>query len=105
MRIYVWCVGAALMLAACSPTAQQRAVVEGQLFCGRATATGPLTIALADASGVPIIVTNLAANTVASYCAAISAIPVMAPADPASAPVVALAVPGTAAGWKPLDGH
>lgn len=79
----------------CSPTQQTAAnntIAAGQLFCAKAQAAGPLVVALADAAGAPIIVTGQAAGTVAAACAAIGAIPVTPPADPASAPVVAAPV-------------
>lgn len=76
-------------LASCSPAQQATAVKDGQLFCASATATGPLVVALANAAGAPVIVTGLAAQTVASDCAAIGAIPVAPPPVPASTPVVA----------------
>ena len=75
-----------LALAACSnPTA----VKQGQLFCATATATGPLVVALANVSGVPVAVTNQAAPDVAAACALINAIPVVPPANAAAVPVVA----------------
>jgi hypothetical protein len=85
------------LLTACTAqqvqTANQKVVVTGQLFCAEQTATGPLIVALADASGVPVVVTNMAAAWVTAACAAIDAVPVTPPANPAQAPVVAAAVP------------
>ena len=78
---------AALGLAACQNN--QNAVVQGQLFCAMSTGTGPLVVALADTSGVPVTVTNKASDVVAKACAVIGAIPVVPPADPTEAPVVA----------------
>lgn len=82
---------ALLLLSNCTPAQQQRAVVEGQLFCAQATATGPLVVALADAAGAPVVVTGMASSVVAADCALINAIPVMPPPVPAAAPVVAVA--------------
>lgn len=77
-------------IAGCSQTQLTRAVAAGQLFCGVATGTGgTLTVALADAAGVPIIVTGLASTVVKAACAAIGGIPVTPPPAPASAPLVA----------------
>jgi hypothetical protein len=82
----------ALLVVACTPAQQQRAVVDGQLFCAVATANGPLIVALADAAGAPIVVTGMTSQAVAAACAIIAAIPVIPPADPAAAPVVAVAL-------------
>ncbi len=70
----------------------QNAVVAGQLFCGTVTKTGPLIVALADASGAPVTVTGKASVVVADACAVIGGIPVSPPANPAAAPVVAAPV-------------
>ena len=87
-----------LALAACSASQTAsvdgwvtKTVVAGQSFCAKATADGPLVVALADLSGVPVIVTDVASAVVAANCAAIGGIPVSPPANPASAPVVAIA--------------
>jgi hypothetical protein len=85
---YALIAGACLALAACSPS-QQKTVAAGQLFCAQATATGPLVVALADAAGAPITVTNKASDVVAKACAVIGAIPVTPPPNPVQAPVVA----------------
>jgi hypothetical protein len=82
------------ILIGCSPAQQaqaQRAVVAGQLFCAKATQTGPLVVALADALGVPVVVTGRTASAVADACALIGAIPVTPPSNPAGAPVVVVA--------------
>jgi hypothetical protein len=88
-------------LSACTPAQDvkvNKAVVEGALFCAKATVLGPVVVAALDASGAPLIVTNRAASTVAAWCAAINAFPVAPPADPANAPRVAVPVaPGLAA--------
>ncbi len=88
--------GLSLSLGACSvaqlQTAQaveQRAVADGQLFCGKTTADGPLVVALATAAGAPVVVTGAASSAVAAACAVIGALPVAPPANPAAAPVVA----------------
>ena len=89
---------ALLALAGCSTTTTpvSNAVVDGQLFCAEATATGPLVVALADASGVPVTVTGKASTVVSDACAVIGAIPVAPPANPAAAPVVAAPVAAAA---------
>lgn len=100
---------ASMMLAwfviACTPAAQQRVVVEGQLYCALATKAGPLVVAVATASGAPIVATGMAQAAVAGVCAAIDAIPVAPPPDPAAAPVVAAPVaavsPAPASAWWP----
>lgn len=82
-------------LVACSPAQQasiDRAVIAGQTFCAKATATGPLVVALVDAAGAPVIATNQAAGVVQAACASISAIPVSPPPNPGQAPVVAVPI-------------
>jgi hypothetical protein len=86
----------ALWLAACSPAQQTKAVVDGQMFCAKATATGPLVVAIADASGVPVSVIGMTSAAVQGVCATIAAIPVTPPVDPGAAPVVAVVVPPVA---------
>jgi hypothetical protein len=81
-----------LCLGACTTTQQETAVRDGQLFCAVSTATGPLVVALADAAGVPVTVTNKTSSVVAASCAVIGAIPVSPPAHPSTAPVVAASV-------------
>lgn len=81
-------------LSGCSPAQQaqaERAVVAGQLFCAKATQSGPLVVALADALGAPVVVTGRTTSAVADACAIIGAIPVTPPSQPADAPVVAVA--------------
>lgn len=80
---------AAVLLAGCQSASVDKAVVAGQLFCATATTAGPLVVALADASGVPVTVTGKSADVVAKACAVIGAIPVTPPPAPAQAPVVA----------------
>jgi hypothetical protein len=82
------------ILIGCSPAQQaqaERVVVAGQLFCAKATQTGPLVVALADALGAPVVVTGRTAAAVSDACAIIGAIPVTPPRNPADAPVVAVA--------------
>ena len=80
-------------LAACSSAQTQQAVSDGQLFCATATAAGPLVVAVADAAGAPVSVIGRSADAVAALCAALKAIPVVPPPNPAAAPVVAVAAP------------
>lgn len=90
---------------ACTPATQRRVVVDGQLFCAVSTRAGPLVVAVATASGAPIVATGMAQAAVAGVCAAIDAIPVAPPPDPAAAPVVAAPVaavsPAPSAWWPP----
>jgi len=92
MKRSLFQLSAAALLTACtaSQTAQtSNAVVAGQLFCAKATATGPLVVALANVAGVPVSVTNQTSALVAASCALIGAIPVVPPPNPGAAPVVA----------------
>lgn len=82
----------AMVVVGCTPAQKARAVVDGQLFCARASAAGPLVVALADAAGAPVVVTGMASDAVALDCSLVDAIPVVPPPDPAAAPVVAVAV-------------
>jgi hypothetical protein len=72
----------------------------GQLFCSVATATGPMTVALQNALGVPVLATGLESAVVADACAAwnTSAIPVTPPAgaSPATTPTVSAPTPTAA---------
>jgi hypothetical protein len=86
-----------LWLAGCTSAQNARIVADGQLYCAKATVTGPLVVAIADAAGAPVIVTGLASGLVSDICATIGAIPVVPPANPAAAPVVAVAVAPAAA--------
>lgn len=86
----------ALAVAGCSASqlaTVERVVANGQLYCAKATASGPLVIALANAAGVPVTVTGRTAAYVQAACGVIGAIPVAPPASPALAPVVAASVP------------
>jgi hypothetical protein len=91
-------VAGVLAVSGCAPS---QLVANGQLYCAKTSADGPLIVALADALGAPVIVTGLAANVVAADCAAIDAIPVTPPANPAAAPVVAVALPPAAPAAAP----
>ena len=70
---------------------------QGQLFCSKATASGPLTVALLTDLGVPVNVTNKSAQFVVDACKAwdLWAAPVTAPpaASPATVPAVSAPVP------------
>jgi hypothetical protein len=77
-------------LGGCSAAAMNSLVVDGQLFCAKASSDGALVVALANASGAPIIVTGMAAGIVAGDCALIDAIPVTPPTQPQTVPVVAV---------------
>lgn len=108
-----WLVMAGLMgwgglMAACTAQQLQQAsagagnvVAAGQLFCAKATPTGPLVVALANDSGVPVKVTGKSSQVVADACAVIGAIPVSPPAAAATAPMVAAPVAAAAAGASP----
>lgn len=92
---------AALALGACTPAqlaqinaTTQTAIVDGQLFCAKATTAGPIVVAIINTlDAKAVTVTNKAASYVASVCATINAIPVSPPANIAAAPVVAVTVP------------
>jgi sugar (pentulose or hexulose) kinase len=58
-----------------------------------ATPTGQVVVALANASGVPVVVTNMAQAWVAAACAVIGGTPVSPPANAVSVPVKAANVP------------
>jgi hypothetical protein len=69
----------ALAVASCQSPQVETTVKQGQLFCAEETATGPLTVALANALGAPVSVTNQTSTDVAAACALINAIPVVPP--------------------------
>lgn len=101
-----------LMLNACAPAAAgagagaaaiglqvvngiNTAVQDGQLFCAVATQTGPIVMRIVDAAngGKPVIIIGQSAQRVADICAALNGgVPVVPPANPAAAPVAAVAV-------------
>lgn len=93
------------VLSACTPEAQQRVVTEGELYCALATRAGPLVVAIADATGTPVIVTGLTQAAVAGICASLAAVPVVPPPDPAAAPVVAVPRSVAPATWLPWHDH
>ena len=68
-------------------------LTKGQEFCADATADGPLIVAIANRSGVPVTVTGLASAAVAGACAAWkpAAIVVSPPPATQAVPVVAVA--------------
>lgn len=74
-------------VAAANNTTVASLVTKGALFCQQQTITGTLVVAAANAAGAPVSVTGQLANDVAQACAALGAVPVPPPADPASAPV------------------
>ena len=85
-----------LALAGCNAqqnAAVDKAVVAGQQFCAKATAAGPLVVALVDTAGAPVTVTNKASAVVSATCALAGAIPASPPPNPGQAPVVAVAIP------------
>lgn len=94
MRNFVLAVTTCAALGACSASQVATTVADGQLFCAKATADGPLVVALSSIAGAPVIVTGLASATVAAACAAwdVAAVPVAPPASPATAPIVAAPV-------------
>jgi hypothetical protein len=75
-------------VAAAHNTSVASLVGRGALFCQKAAADGPLVVALANVSGVPVSVTGVASDVVAAACAGIAAVPVPPPVDPGSTPVV-----------------
>jgi hypothetical protein len=88
-----------LGLGACSmlPQSQQQQIsntlVAGQLFCAQVTPLGPLIVALATNTGVPISVIGKTSSEVAAACALINATPVEPPPVPEQAPKVATPAP------------
>lgn len=77
---------------ALSPATKANLVTDGQLFCAKATADGPLVVALVNLAGVPVIATDAAKEVVDQACGAVNAIAVSPPANPAAAPIVAVAM-------------
>jgi hypothetical protein len=95
MRYIISCIATGFILSAfaCTTAEKQTAIVDGQLFCAKSTPLGPLTVAIATAAGVPVIVAGMASSGVAAICAEIAAIPVTPPVLVAAVPVVAVAIP------------
>jgi len=80
--------------AATSATVVNAAVVDGQLFCAKATQYGPIVVGIVNAiDAKAVTVTGQTSQWVASVCGVIGAIPVATPAAPAQAPVVAVVTP------------
>jgi hypothetical protein len=92
-----------LVVAGCTAAQENKAIVAGQTFCAKATATGPLVVALANAAGAPVLVTGLSSAVVAANCAVIGAIPVATPANPAAVPVVAAPITTSSAAPIPTS--
>lgn len=76
-----------LLVAGCSATQ----VASGQLYCAKIVSGLPMIVGLADLAGAPIVATGQAASIVTAECAIVQGIPVSPPANPAAAPVVAIA--------------
>ena len=70
-----------------------QATAAGQLFCAVASSTGDIVVALADASGVPVVATNMAESWVKAACAVIGGVPVSPPGNAASVPVKSANLP------------
>jgi hypothetical protein len=85
------------LIGGCTQNTAQRVASEatdaGQLFCAVASPTGDIVVALADASGVPVVVTNMAESWVKAACASVGGVPVSPPANAASIPVKSANVP------------
>ncbi len=79
-------------VAATNNTTVASLVTKGALFCKQVGPLEPMVVALANAAGAPVSVTGMAANDVAEACAAVEAVPVAPPANPAAAPVVTATV-------------
>jgi hypothetical protein len=90
MRVFLPGAMLCLALSSCTPGQVQSIVATSQLYCGVATSTGPLVVAIVDTSGRPVSVLGKTAQAVAAICAAVDAIPISPPASAASAPVVAV---------------
>lgn len=75
-------------VAAAHNTTVASLVKKGALFCQKASTDASLVVAVANLSGVPVTVTDIASEVVAATCAGIDAVPVSPPADPAAAPIV-----------------
>ena len=69
-------------------------VASGQLFCGVASAAGPLVVAIVNAAdSKAVTVTDKTSAVVAATCKVIGGLPVIPPSNPAAAPVVAIVPP------------
>lgn len=77
----------AVLVSGCSPAQ----VTQGQLFCAKVVQGLPMVVGLADLSGAPVMAAGTAASVVQAECAIVQGIPVSPPANPAAAPVIAIA--------------
>lgn len=82
-------------LTGCTTAQLAKVQVAGQEFCAKATADGPLVVALVDTLGVPVVVTNVASALVAKACQVwdVAAVPVSPPAG--SVPTVSIIPPSS----------
>lgn len=90
-----------LALAGCTEAQQRLAAQAGQLYCAVRTVTGPVVVGLinaeASAAGygsVAVLATGASKAAVDALCKSAGGVAVSPPADPASAPQVAVAVTG-----------
>lgn len=79
-----------IVLSGCNAAQVAPAVTAGQLYCAKATSTGPLVVALATASGGPVSVIDKTAAYVAAACAVAGAVAVSPPANAAAAPTLTI---------------
>lgn len=88
MKKLAICGLAALALSACTSAQVGKTVAQGQLFCAKATATGPLVIALATVANGPVNVIGQTKQYVDALCAVAGGIAVSPPTNPGDAPVL-----------------
>lgn len=83
------------LVAGCTAAQLAKVQTAGQLFCAKATADGPLVVAVVDTLGAPVVVTNVASAIVAAACKAwdSAAVPVSPPTG--TVPTVAIVSPTT----------
>lgn len=92
------------LLAACTTTqmAASSASQQGRLFCAVHTVSGPLVVALVDASAsaanpaagaAAVVATGMAHDLVDAYCAAAGGVAVSPPPAPDAAPIMAVVLP------------
>jgi hypothetical protein len=110
MRNILLCAaGVCLVLSGCSPGDQASGVaigqatlaavgantpVRGQLFCKAVNPVGETVIeALADAAGVPVIVSGMAVDAVNTLCGGVNGKPVAPPADTSTVVVQSVVIP------------
>ena len=88
---------AAVILAGCTvqqaETTGLKVASRTQAYCKILTAAGPLIVALADAAGAPIAITDAAKTDLRIACAVVNAVPVTAPVGGTVVPVVTLPRP------------